>query len=78
MIATSSLSGGDRVLTDTQPQSQVYKGHLIIPRYSRAWWWATVIDPHGDEVKSRGEGHASQDQAVSEAKRLIDGRSPSM
>lgn len=78
MMATSSLSGCDRTSTPNPTQScqQVYKGHLMIPRYSRSWWWVTVIDPHGNDLKDRGfslsEGQPSMEQALSQAQRLID------
>lgn len=67
-----------RAQVDTQPEAsrQIYKGYLIIPRYSRAWWWVTVLDPHGNELKgaafTAAEGQPTYEGAVARAKQLLD------
>ncbi|WP_144053726.1 hypothetical protein [Baaleninema simplex] len=72
MTRTTSQYQDDR----SQIHSQVYKGHLIVPRYSRSWWWVTVIDPYGNELKTNGfataEGQPSLEAALAYAKQAID------
>jgi hypothetical protein len=55
---------------------QLYKDYLILTRFARAWWWATVIDPWGVELKQgifcHAEGSASAQEAIEQAKQDID------
>ncbi|MBP0001754.1 MAG: hypothetical protein J7641_22655 [Cyanobacteria bacterium SID2] len=63
-------------LSQNQHAQQVYKGHLIVPRYSRSWWWVTVIDPDGRELKDKefalADGQTSIEAAIARAKQAID------
>ncbi|HIK33810.1 MAG TPA: hypothetical protein IGS17_11885 [Oscillatoriales cyanobacterium M59_W2019_021] len=62
--------------TISQNSSQLYKNYLIVTRFARAWWWATVIDPSGIELTQgifcHAEGQSSPREAIERAQRDID------
>lgn len=55
---------------------QVYNDYLILPKFTRSWWWATVIDPSGIELKQgifcHADGKSSAQEAILRAKQDID------
>jgi hypothetical protein len=68
MIVTSQLISNDSY--------QLYKDYLILTRFARSWWWATVIDPSGMELKQgvfcHAEGKSSAQEAIDRAQQDID------
>jgi hypothetical protein len=55
---------------------QLYKDYLILTRFTRSWWWATVIDSSGVELKRgifcHAEGKSSAQEAIERAQQDID------
>jgi hypothetical protein len=68
MIATSQ--------TISNASYQLYKDYLILTRFTRSWWWATVIDPSGVELKQgifcHAEGKSSAREVIDRAQQDID------